>query len=168
MSALRSLKVDVDAIAELLFRSPRSAPLRSSCSHLDDISALLSAERSLDALIVCSPPSFHGNGILSGIRSGIHVLCEKPLTLDRRYSPRSKRNRFAERVRVLDRQLGLFTSMEPGFSGWPPAALDLFAMLIFACFARVRQFRLRRTIGAKTRRSRAAASSWITAGTISI
>lgn len=36
----------------------------------------------MDALIVCSPPSFHGNGILAGIRAGIHVLCEKPLTLD--------------------------------------------------------------------------------------
>lgn len=42
----------------------------------------MSAERSLDALIVCSPPSHHANGILSGIRAGIHVLCEKPLTLD--------------------------------------------------------------------------------------
>lgn len=48
----------------------------------DNVEQLLSAEKSLDALIICSPPSYHGNGVLSGIRAGLHVLCEKPLTLD--------------------------------------------------------------------------------------
>ena len=83
MSALRSLSVVVDAVCEPSTLR-REAALRSlpHARIYDDISALLSAERSLDALIVCSPPSFHGNGILSGIRAGIHVLCEKPLTLD--------------------------------------------------------------------------------------
>jgi predicted dehydrogenase len=83
LSALRSLSVAVDAICE---PSPlrREAALRSlpHARIYDCIEALLSAERSLDALIICSPPSFHGNGILAGIRAGIHVLCEKPLTLD--------------------------------------------------------------------------------------
>jgi len=83
LSALRSCNVAVDAICE---PSPlrREAALRSlpHARIYDCIEALLSAERSLDALIVCSPPSFHGNGILAGIRAGIHVLCEKPLTLD--------------------------------------------------------------------------------------
>ena len=57
----------------------RSAP---AARIYDSVEALLSAERSLDALIVCSPPRYHGTAILSGIRAGIHVLCEKPLTLD--------------------------------------------------------------------------------------
>lgn len=48
----------------------------------ESVEALLSAEKSLDALVVCSPPSYHGNGVLAGIRAGLHVLCEKPLTLD--------------------------------------------------------------------------------------
>ena len=73
----------MDAVCE---PSPlrREAALRSlpHARIYDCVEKLLSAERSLDALIVCSPPSFHGNGILSGIRAGIHVLCEKPLTLD--------------------------------------------------------------------------------------
>jgi predicted dehydrogenase len=73
----------VDAIAEPS-KLRREAARRSvpSARIYDSVEALLSAERSLDALIVCSPPSYHGNGILSGIRAGIHVLCEKPLTLD--------------------------------------------------------------------------------------
>jgi predicted dehydrogenase len=80
---LRSLNVDVDAIAEPS-SVRREAARRSlpSARVYETLDELLSAERSLDALIVCSPPSFHANGILSGIRAGIHVLCEKPLTLD--------------------------------------------------------------------------------------
>jgi predicted dehydrogenase len=62
----------------------REAAKRSlpSARVYETLDTLLSAEKSLDALIICSPPSYHGNGILSGIRAGIHVLCEKPLTLD--------------------------------------------------------------------------------------
>lgn len=73
----------MDAICE---PSPlrREAARRSvpSARIYDSVERLLSAERGLDALIVCSPPKYHGDAILSGIRAGIHVLCEKPLTLD--------------------------------------------------------------------------------------
>jgi 1,5-anhydro-D-fructose reductase (1,5-anhydro-D-mannitol-forming) len=83
LSALRSLNVVVDAICEPS-SVRREAAIRSlpSARVYETLDSLLSAERSLDALIVCSPPSYHGNGILAGIRAGIHVLCEKPLTLD--------------------------------------------------------------------------------------
>ena len=43
---------------------------------------LLASERELDALIVTTPPSFHASAVLDGLRAGLHVLCEKPLTLD--------------------------------------------------------------------------------------
>ena len=36
----------------------------------------------MDALIVCSPPKYHADAVLAGLRAGLHVLCEKPLTLD--------------------------------------------------------------------------------------
>ncbi len=73
----------MDAVAEP--SSVRREAAKRSLPHAriyDSVEALLSAEKSLDALIVCSPPSYHANGVLSGIRAGIHVLCEKPLTLD--------------------------------------------------------------------------------------
>lgn len=73
----------MDAIAEP--SALRREAAKKSAPHAriyDSVEALLSAERSLDALIVCSPPSFHFNGVISGVRAGIHVLCEKPLTLD--------------------------------------------------------------------------------------
>lgn len=73
----------MDAVCEPA-SARREAASRSvpSARVYETLDSLLSAEKSLDALIVCSPPSFHGNAILSGIRAGIHVLCEKPLTLD--------------------------------------------------------------------------------------
>lgn len=43
---------------------------------------LLSAEKGLDALIVTTPPLYHADAVLAGLRAGLHVLCEKPLTLD--------------------------------------------------------------------------------------
>jgi predicted dehydrogenase len=43
---------------------------------------LLAAETALDALIVTTPPAFHAGAVVDGLRAGLHVLCEKPLTLD--------------------------------------------------------------------------------------
>lgn len=43
---------------------------------------LLAAEKDLDALIVATPPLYHADAVLAGLRAGLHVLCEKPLTLD--------------------------------------------------------------------------------------
>ena len=48
----------------------------------ESLPELLAAEKALDALIVCSPPKFHADSVLAGLRAGLHILCEKPLTLD--------------------------------------------------------------------------------------
>lgn len=33
-------------------------------------------------MIVCTPPLYHAEAVLACVRAGVHVLCEKPLTLD--------------------------------------------------------------------------------------
>jgi len=43
---------------------------------------MLSTEKSLDAVIVATPPLYHADAVLAGLKAGLHVLCEKPLTLD--------------------------------------------------------------------------------------
>ncbi len=42
----------------------------------------LAAEKSLDAVVVCSPPKYHADAVIKSLSAGLHVLCEKPLTLD--------------------------------------------------------------------------------------
>ncbi len=83
LPALRLLDVAVDAIAEPVpARLEAAKRLAPSARLYNDLDVLLSCEKDLDALIVCSPPKYHAGAILSGIRAGLHVLCEKPLTLD--------------------------------------------------------------------------------------
>jgi len=87
----------------------------------------------------------------------------------RRYWPKSKPSPSREMFACLVSTIGLIHLN--GRACWRSPRQDAwvrFGMLIFACFARVRPFRLRRTTGVATRPSQAAAFSWITAGTISI
>ncbi len=48
----------------------------------DSVKALL-ASGPLDFLDICTPPDAHPAAIRSGLERGLHVLCEKPLVLDR-------------------------------------------------------------------------------------
>jgi len=43
---------------------------------------LLEREPSLDFMDIATPPFLHGKQVLSALEHGLHVLCEKPLTLD--------------------------------------------------------------------------------------
>lgn len=83
LPALRSLGVAVDAIAEpsSVRREAAKKSLPSARTY-ESLDALLTSEKGLDALLVCSPPKYHADAVLSGIRAGIHVLCEKPLTMN--------------------------------------------------------------------------------------
>jgi predicted dehydrogenase len=80
---LRGLGIAVSAVAEVSAArrdaAARAVPsARVYAGHVE----LLSAEKDLDALIVTTPPLYHADAVLAGLRAGLHVLCEKPLTLD--------------------------------------------------------------------------------------
>ncbi|MCA1582143.1 MAG: Gfo/Idh/MocA family oxidoreductase [Acidobacteria bacterium] len=62
-------------------RGAVSAALPQAVWH-DSLESLLSSEP-LDFLDICTPPDAHGAAILAGLERGLHVLCEKPLVLDR-------------------------------------------------------------------------------------
>ncbi len=80
---MRGLTVSVSAIAEIS-AARRDAALRAvpSARVYASHGELLSAEKDLDALIVTTPPLYHADAVIAGLRAGLSVLCEKPLTLD--------------------------------------------------------------------------------------
>ncbi|MDX6770440.1 MAG: Gfo/Idh/MocA family oxidoreductase [Elusimicrobiota bacterium] len=57
----------------------RCAPKARVYANLEE---LLACEKSLDAVVVCSPPKYHADAVVKSLAAGFHVLCEKPLTLD--------------------------------------------------------------------------------------
>jgi predicted dehydrogenase len=62
------------------------------------LEALLATETNLDFLDLATPPWLHGRQVLMAVERGLHVLCEKPLTLDT-----AEYNRIAETARRRDR-----------------------------------------------------------------
>ncbi|MFI5347134.1 MAG: Gfo/Idh/MocA family protein [Elusimicrobiota bacterium] len=83
MPALRSLEVAVAAVAEVSAERRNAATRAVPSAHIyQSHGELLAAEKSLDALIVTTPPLYHAEAVLAGLRAGLHVMCEKPLTLD--------------------------------------------------------------------------------------
>ena len=76
--------MELAAVAEFSpARRDAAARARPSVRVYASHAELLSAEKDLDALIVATPPSFHAEAVLDALKAGLHVLCEKPLTLDR-------------------------------------------------------------------------------------
>jgi predicted dehydrogenase len=62
------------------------------------LEALLDAEKNLDFVDLATPPWLHGRQAVMALERGLHVLCEKPLTLDA-----GEFRRIAETSRRKDR-----------------------------------------------------------------
>jgi len=75
----------MSAVADVT-ASRRNAAVRALPSvHVYDCHGeMLANEKKLDAVIVATPPLYHAEAVLSSLEEGLHVLCEKPLTLDPR------------------------------------------------------------------------------------
>ena len=81
MPALKTLGVELAAVVEKSAArrdaARRSVPSARVVERIDELPA------GLDALIVATPPLYHADAVVAGLKAGLHVLCEKPLTLDR-------------------------------------------------------------------------------------
>ncbi len=68
------------AVADLEEQHARSVASQFGCAPYTDYREMLRAER-LEAISVCTPPSSHAEVTLCALSQGVHVLCEKPLTI---------------------------------------------------------------------------------------
>jgi predicted dehydrogenase len=84
-----------DADPERLRRAEAAFPTARLYPSLE---TLLEAETGLDFVDLATPPWLHGRQVLLALERGLHVLCEKPLTLDA-----AEYRRIAETARRRDR-----------------------------------------------------------------
>jgi len=52
-----------------------------SCKSYTSIDDLLSGEKNLDVVSICTPNAFHAEHTIKALKAGKHVLCEKPMAL---------------------------------------------------------------------------------------
>lgn len=69
------------AIADVRPQAAKTLAQGANCPSYDDHQAMVRGAE-LDAVIICTPPSTHLDIALDFIEQGIHVLCEKPLSID--------------------------------------------------------------------------------------
>jgi len=75
--------VRVAAIADVRPEAARSLASRLGCPAFRSFEAMAAA-RGLDAVVVCTPPATHSEISRHFLRRRVHVLCEKPLSIDLR------------------------------------------------------------------------------------
>ena len=77
----RSPYADLVAVADVRADAADAIANVHDCLSFADVSGMLRAV-SLDAVIVCTPPSSHPEFCVQALEHGCHVLCEKPLAID--------------------------------------------------------------------------------------
>jgi len=76
----QSRRAELAAICDVDLARAREAAqplgIPAFASHVD-----LLASVDLDGVIICTPPVYHMEAAVDALRAGLHVLCEKPLTI---------------------------------------------------------------------------------------
>jgi predicted dehydrogenase len=71
----------VVAVADVRPAAAAALAERLQCQHFGSYQALAGSSE-LDAVLVCTPPASHAEICLHLLARGLHVLCEKPLSVD--------------------------------------------------------------------------------------
>lgn len=74
-------EAEVAAVADLRYGAAESLAEVLSCRAFDSYEKV-TEECEVDAVLVCTPPSSHAAVCQHFIEHGVHVLCEKPFTID--------------------------------------------------------------------------------------
>jgi predicted dehydrogenase len=72
---------EIVAVADVRADAARALAEELRCQSYDSYQKLAESDR-LNAIVVCTPPATHPEICLHFLERGIHVLCEKPLSID--------------------------------------------------------------------------------------
>lgn len=69
-------------VADIRLDAARAMAESAQCKSYDAYQKLAEDQAKLDAVIICTPPTTHPEIATYFINRGVHVLCEKPLSID--------------------------------------------------------------------------------------
>lgn len=73
-------EADIVAVADINEQQAASVAAQFGCKPYGDYRGMLEMERP-HAISICTPPTTHAEIMLHALPEGVHVLCEKPLTI---------------------------------------------------------------------------------------
>lgn len=94
------------AVADVRLDSAKAMAELAGCPAFASHQAILESGTPIDAAIICTPPNTHEEISTFFLQRGIHVLCEKPFTLD---------SASAKRMIALAQQSGVILTMASKF-----------------------------------------------------
>ena len=69
------------AVCDIVEEKANELSSEYSCAKYGSIEELLENEKGIDVIAICSPNGLHCEHTIKSLRSGFHVLCEKPMAL---------------------------------------------------------------------------------------
>jgi UDP-N-acetyl-2-amino-2-deoxyglucuronate dehydrogenase len=69
------------ATCDIDFEKAKSTSVAFGGKAYSDISDMLSKEKDIDVVSICSPNGLHASHTIASLRAGFHVLCEKPMAI---------------------------------------------------------------------------------------
>lgn len=72
---------ELSAVCDIKEDVVKSLAQKYNCKYYTDIDHLLKNENSIDVVSICTPNGFHAEHTIKSLKSGKHVLCEKPMAL---------------------------------------------------------------------------------------
>ncbi len=78
---LASEKGELLAVCDSDSNKAKAFSKKYNCYGYTSLKAMLAAQSTAEALIICTPNGLHAAHSIKGLKAGLHVLCEKPMAL---------------------------------------------------------------------------------------
>jgi UDP-N-acetyl-2-amino-2-deoxyglucuronate dehydrogenase len=76
-----STMAQLSAVCDTKPARAKDLSTKYSCNAYGNIDELLSVEKNIDVISICTPNAFHAEHTIKALNAGKHVLCEKPMAI---------------------------------------------------------------------------------------